>query len=176
MSVKKVDGFVMKGCLKLSGVKHSDILPLEAIRVEDHNVGALMLKHQRTQVMKEAQMTFFMNVKHVPCSQALQTIRQLGHQPAVLSEVESLRSFPRNELQCLFAMADEHARKRSLKRPYVDSLCLPVLGSRVFAGKKEHIPVLLLNRVCGYYVYDLFHLEEMEHVHPAWMIPIVQLS
>jgi hypothetical protein len=176
MMGKKVGGFVMKGCLNLSGVKSSGSLPREVIELDSEVKGILKFEHDREPVKGSVNMTFVMHKTFTLFGEFEDVVRRLGHQPAVVSEVESIRALSKEKVQTIFKMAKDHAVKRNPAGSYVNTFCLPVFASRVFVNKKKYVPVLLLNEEAGFYTYQLYPVSDTNRVHPMWIVPVVPLS
>lgn len=178
MSHKKLaDGFIMKGSIRLSGVNYRGGISPEVIRGEDP-AKKMRLSHKRELAAKvgDADMTFFMNKEWNTMARVMAVADNLGHHPAVLPEVEHLRLMSGKAKDCLFAMADEHAVRRASKTSHPDCICMPVFGSSfvtVGNGNREFFPVLVIARTYGGNWYDLFSLEEVSNIHPAWIVPLV---
>jgi len=181
MSQKRVaGGFIMEGSVRLTGVNYQKEISSDVFRIEEAKASSLKLSHQRelTQIRAgEVDISFLMNKEEKTLPDVLQIIDGLGHQPAVLPEVEHLRLLARSQKRDLFAMADEHAERRKGKFTVLDQICLPVFGSS-FCDRENgqeiiFVPALVLDRLYGSDRYVLLRPEESVNIYPAWMIPVV---
>jgi hypothetical protein len=175
----RVEGFVVEGNLSLSGVV-DDTIPTSVVRCSEKHAPALKLTHNRRVDGRLAgNMVFYMSQSRQKVSDVLKAVTQLGHRPAVFPEAEFLRRSHRptsgrgGRFEQLFEIADRHAERRKVQAHRIDSLCLPVLGSRFQIGGTEFVPALVLCRYCGHDGYELLSQKEIEETHPAWLFPIV---
>ncbi len=145
----------------------------------DHDLEELKVVHVRdiSERNISVDMAFFLSVDWTNVQEMMRNINQAGLRLAVLPEVDCLRSFKKTgQLDCLFRLADDHARARKL-RDYVDTLCLPTFGTHIVdTAGEEHIAVMKLCRTCGSDKIELFHRKEVESFHPAWFVPLVAVA